>query len=421
MGSNWEVMRQKMLVMTIVVVIACAGIQSVATLSVSAQPTTIDSCTTIDQSGRYVLTDDVLNTAETECILITASDVVFDGQEHTIDSGDNGRRGVYVHNDSTRLTNVTVQGVTVTNWEDAGIEFEAVDAGHIVNNTATDNGEDGIELDSSDNNTVSSNNASGNDFLGITLIVSTNNSVKDNEAIENGYNGIDILYSATNHVVGNNASANENDGIRLYGSAHSVLKNNTVNANGGNGLTAYYYSYDNEFSNITAVDNGEWAYYSVVSPQRFSDPLTLNNTITNLNLDTTTVSFESKDVALKLEESPPSSPANRSAIHKHLNVTNTSADAFIFLNVSYTDQDVDGINESSLRMWQYDGSWSMIPRSGVNAVENYVYANITEFSVIAPLGRTDTVTSDAAMRLWPQAQHIIEPTYYWKYGSMHHS
>lgn len=50
----------------------------------------------------------------------------------------------------------------------------------------------------------------------------------------------------------------------------------------------------NTFSNITAVDNGDWAYYSVSSPQRFDDPLTLNDTITDLDLGNPTVSFESK-------------------------------------------------------------------------------------------------------------------------------
>lgn len=387
MAPDWNVVGHRLLVVTSIVAVVCSSIQFVAALPASAQPTEIDSCTTIDRSGGYVLTEDVMNTSVTECIRITASDVRFDGNRHTIDSDGSGRRGVYVHNDSSRLTNVTVRGVTVSNWGDAGIEFEAVDAGRIADNTATDNREDGIELDSSDNNTVTSNDARGNDFFGITLVVSTNNSVVDNRATENGNNGIDILYSATNYVAGNNASANGNDGIRLYGSAHSVVKNSTVNANGGNGLTAYYYSYDNEFSNITAIDNGEWAYYSVVSPQRFSDPLSLNNNITNLDLGTTTVSFDSKDVALALEASPPSPPTGTDSI-EYLNVTNTSADAFISLNVSYTDRNAEGINESSLRLWQYDGSWSMVPGSGVNTVENHVYANITEFGTVAPLGET---------------------------------
>lgn len=392
---DWRVVGHRALITVIVIAVACASIPFVATMSVSAQTTEIDSCTTIDQPGRYVLTEDITNTTATECIHITANDVVFDGQGHTIDSNGDGRRGVYVHSDATRLTNVTVRDVTVTNWKDAGIEFEAVDNGRIVNNTAINNEEDGIELDSSDNNTVLNNNASRNDFFGITLIVSNNNRVVDNEAKMNGYNGIDVLYSATNYIAGNNASANGNDGIRLYGSAHSVLKNNTVNANGGNGLTAYYYSYDNVFINNTAVDNGKWAYYSRQSPQRFSDPLTLNNTITNLDLGETTVSFEAKDVALTLEETPPKPPENRSGIHTYLNITNTSADAFIHLNVSYTGQEIEEIHESSLQMWRYNGSWSVIPGSGVNEVENYVYATITEFegSVVAPFGMNETTTS----------------------------
>jgi parallel beta-helix repeat protein len=396
MALNWRMAGHRALITVIVIAVVCTGVPLVATMPVSTQPTEVALCTTIDQSGRYVLTVDVINTASTACIQITASDVVFDGQGHTIDSNGDGRRGVYVHNDATRLTNVTIQNVTVTDWKDAGIEFESVDNGRIVNNTAIDNGEDGIELDSSDNNTVSSNNASGNGFFGITLIISTNNSVASNNVNVNGYNGIDVLYSTGNSITGNNASANGNDGIRLYGSAHSVVKDNTVNANGGNGLTAYYYSYDNIFRNITAVGNGEWAYYSRQSPQRFSDPLTLYNTITNLDLGDTTVSFESKDIALKPEGTPPMPPENRSGVDTYLNVTNTSADAFIRLNVSYTDRAIEGVRESSLRLWRFNGSWSVIPGSEVNEMENYVYANITEFefSIVAPLGTNETVVSD---------------------------
>ncbi|WP_456475680.1 cell wall-binding repeat-containing protein, partial [Candidatus Pyrohabitans sp.] len=45
--------------------------------------------------------------------------------------------------------------------------------------------------------------------------------------------------------------------------------------------------------------------------------------------------------------------------------------------------------ESSLRMWEYNGSWSQAPSpNGVNTVENYVYANLTSFSVFAPMADT---------------------------------
>lgn len=393
MASDWRVVGHRALVTVLVVTVVSGCVPFVTAPPVSAQPAEIESCTTIDQSGRYVLTEDVMNATASSCIRITASNVVFDGQGHTVDSDGTGRRGVYVHDNGTRSTDVTVRNVAVTDWEEAGIAFEAVDEGRITNNTATDNGENGIQLDSSDNNTVSNNNASGNDFFGITLKVSTNNNVVDNGANANGYNGIDVLYSAPNYLGGNDASGNDNDGIRLYGSAHSVLKNNTVNENGGNGLTAYYYSYNNTFVNTTAIGNDGWAYYSHQSPHRFSDPLSLYNTITNLDLGDSTVSFEAKDAALTVEETPPTTPENRSSVGTHLNVTNTSADAFVRLNVSYTDREAAGVDESSLRMWRYDGSWSVLPGSTVYEAENYVYANVTEFGVVAPLGTNETAPS----------------------------
>lgn len=44
----------------------------------------VDSCTTIDEPGRYELTKDITASDENNCIEITASNVILDGREHTI-------------------------------------------------------------------------------------------------------------------------------------------------------------------------------------------------------------------------------------------------------------------------------------------------------------------------------------------------
>ena len=63
------------------------------------------------------------------------------------------------------------------------------------------------------------------------------------------------------------------------------------------------------------------------------------------------------------------------------------------MNVSYEDGDLGGVNENSLRFWKHNGTdWTLVPGpNGVNTAENYVYANITEFSVFAPLGNVTGV------------------------------
>jgi len=74
-------------------------------------------------------------------------------------------------------------------------------------------------------------------------------------------------------------------------------------------------------------------------------------------------------------------------IGKYVNATNVTADSWLFLNVSYSDSDVSGIVEDSLRLYRWNGTaWAEISGSNVNTAENYVYANVTSFSQIAPFG-----------------------------------
>jgi parallel beta-helix repeat protein len=88
-------------------------------------------------------------------------------------------------------------------------------------------------------------------------------------------------------------------------------------------------------------------------------------------------------------ETPPADPAGKQNISKYVNVTDVTANSWIFLNVSYEEGDLGSVDENSLRMWKHNGTdWTLVPgTNGVNTAENYVYAKITEFgSIFAPLG-----------------------------------
>jgi len=59
------------------------------------------------------------------------------------------------------------------------------------------------------------------------------------------------------------------------------------------------------------------------------------------------------------------------------------------LRVYYTDAEVAaaGLNESSLRMYRWDGSsWNVVADSGVDTTQNYVWANLYSFSGYGPMG-----------------------------------
>jgi hypothetical protein len=55
--------------------------------------------------------------------------------------------------------------------------------------------------------------------------------------------------------------------------------------------------------------------------------------------------------------------------------------------VSYSNDDVTNVVEDSLRLYHWTGTeWGEVAGSNVNTEENYVYANVTSFSQIAPFG-----------------------------------
>jgi parallel beta-helix repeat protein len=89
--------------------------------SADAVRTSIDSCTTIDQPGTYVLTAEIENAGNTaisqSCIEITADDVTLDGGGHLIDGrGESHTNGIAV----LGAEGVTVENVEVDDWH-AGI------------------------------------------------------------------------------------------------------------------------------------------------------------------------------------------------------------------------------------------------------------------------------------------------------------
>jgi PGF-pre-PGF domain-containing protein len=122
-------------------------------------PSGIDDCTTIDQSGSYTLTGDVGGDAAT-CIEITASDVTLDGGGHAVSgSGSSDTVGVAVATGGG--SNVTVRHLTVADWG-TGIDVDGTDGATLRGVTATQN-DVGIRVaGGSQDATVADSSASGN-------------------------------------------------------------------------------------------------------------------------------------------------------------------------------------------------------------------------------------------------------------------
>jgi|GEM_PF-1184378 len=233
----------------------------------------------------------------------------------------------------------------------------------------------GINLDQSNNNAFTGNTAISNTYGGIRLSSSHNNSIIDNIENKNGW-GIYLGASGNNTIIRNEAILNNVTGISLDNSSDNTITDNNASSNKQGFF--FGYSVNNTLSGNKALSNDQWDFYSSSE--------SINNTIDYLNIGHT-ISFTGKDIALKASSSPANDPSPYQNISKYIQIENTSLDSWIFMNLSYDQNETMSINESSLRLWRYNGSWSKV--SGINDVntdENYVFANITDFSIFAPMG-----------------------------------
>ncbi|NHN61337.1 MULTISPECIES: nitrous oxide reductase family maturation protein NosD [Halorussus] len=204
----------------------------------SGDPERIDSCTTIDDPGRYALVDDVRNASAGQCIRIRASDVVLDGRGHLVDGrGSFGTAGVAVGAWARPVSNVTVRNLTVADWDD-GVRLTEADRGAFLDVTAirsrvgvrlysssrnrladvraSDNAVHGLSLlDDSDGNRASNVTAAGNALFGVHLGAdSSGNRVENAIARANEY-GVVAVGADGNHIVGGRATGNRIAGVWL--------------------------------------------------------------------------------------------------------------------------------------------------------------------------------------------------------------
>ena len=315
----------------------------VVTDSTGYTETTISTCQVLDSPGMYTLSADITNSSAKPCIQITSSDVVLDGAGYTIDGSESANssdhKGVYVGQTGLNpetITNVTVTNLVASDWN-TGIFLERVTDSTVSETTVIEN-QIGIHL-------FGANGNSGH------TVVDTTGTVNDRA----------ILLEGTQSSTIQRGSLSDNRvGVELRQASSNTVSDITAN---------------------TSTDAG----ISLVS----SGP---TNTVNNVTLDGTTVDLEGENVALGTVVSEPPGPLGKPSIDRYVDVTSTGPNTAVDLRMYYADEDVTQLNESTLRMWRYDGAWS--PVSGTNEVDeagNYVFTSTTQVGVFAPVGSLDTV------------------------------
>ncbi|MEW6571003.1 MAG: right-handed parallel beta-helix repeat-containing protein [Nitrospirota bacterium] len=200
--------------------------------------TLVSGCTTISSSGTYELNADIMNHAGSDCIVITASNVTFDGKGHKIDGVrttvgggvyNYWDRGIYVDGSSGQLTNVKITNVEVSERLYA-IRFHDVDSGEISYVTARDNATAMFLYYNSDYNSVHDNTVNFN-VSGIVLSYSHNNTVSNNRTEQNN-TGMWLTSANSNTVSANVTRGNSFYGLHLYFSNNNTIRDNVASYNG---------------------------------------------------------------------------------------------------------------------------------------------------------------------------------------------
>jgi parallel beta-helix repeat protein len=287
---------------------------------------TVDSCTTIDAPGRYALTGGVsgdIGNPDSACIEITASDVILDGQGHTV-AGTGAGHGVEIDGTRNPVSNVTVRNLRASNWS-IGVFALGSDNG-TIRRTITENSTEGLALGASSNYTLVNNTARNNAIAVALGGESQNNTLRGMTAIENKW-GIHFERESGNNTVEN-----------------SIARNNS-----------------------------RWDYYSERNDAR--------NTVENLAISTATLSFTGRNVALRSVTSPPPLPRGAGNLDSYVEVSDTrGGSAVLSLTMN------DGSAQNSVGLWRHDGQhWS--PVGGVQAASaaGTVSANLTQFGIFGAL------------------------------------
>jgi PGF-CTERM protein len=312
----------------------------------AAQPTPIDSCTTIDTPGAYVLTSNITNTSADPCISITANDTELDGGGHTL-AGNRSNYGIRIDNGEASQSNVTIRNLATDRWVRA-IAFMNTTGGLVENTTSTGSIE-GYLIQESTNVTIRNNYAHGNS-LGIHVRNAEGNQVERNVANDNKW-GIHLEYRARYNEIVDNVARN----------------------------------------------NSNW---DLISRQDST-----GNVVSRLDIGSGTFSLVPTNVALRATESVPAPPNGRSGINSSVAVANATTEdlspALDSFAIHYRNASGD---TGSLSIQRTDGgSWSTVNSTVQPNASTVVARNLTTFGTFSAFGSDAVSASRATIDATPPA------------------
>jgi hypothetical protein len=341
--------------------------------------------------------------------------------------------GIYL---SSSSNNTFSASTSVSSISAGGVYFDPI--GFYLSTCG--NNANGIFINSSSNSNTFSGSTSVSHVMatatgGNLSIPCTNGTAKANAC------GIYLKGSSNNNTFNSSVSVSNVTATAIWLDDISALATATANAYGIRLSTS---SNNNTFNSSTSVSNvtaTATGYYDIATTNAYGIYLQANsdaNTFTRVTIAPTINGNESYEfysatgcddnvvTDLTIGNSPttisftygngiwlkrvnvserPGDPGHYRNISKYINASNLTANSWLFVNFSYSENDLDGTGisgENTLKVWKYNGTawnedgWS--ESRVLDTSKNVVGVNITSFCIFAPLGNSltpPTITSFA--------------------------
>jgi hypothetical protein len=139
---------------------------------------------------------------------------------------------------------------------------------------------------------------------------------------------------------------------------------------------------DNRIEDSRVTGSGNWDVFVSTGA--------VDNPFTNLSLDSTTVSLDGRDFAVRAVDDPPADPEDLTNVGGYVAAADRGENPVLGVDVHYDDADAGAVDEETLRLYEFVQEWNELPDSAVDTATNVVSGTIAEFDpdgrVFGPFG-----------------------------------
>ena len=369
------------------------------TQAVTVEPSeTIDDCRVIDEPGEYELVEDI--ESDVTCIEITSSDVVFDGLGNNvtgIPEVEPGSVGILANGSATtsgEITNVTVENVTVQNWDAGtgvaigqGVSYENVTDSQIRDSEFIDN-QFGVGAFDSSTVTLSQNTVTGSGF---DLTETADSRVANNTFTESSI-AVLAFNTPSLEIVDNDILDDDSGPIDVIEADDVRIERNTITGGFGGALSVFDSAENAVIRDnvITGVDQGVFIEFA-------DNGTVMNNTVTDIafgdavqlfNTDGATVAentvSENAGIGLNFQETTNSTIAGNQVTDNEVGIRSEGSTGAV----------IEGNNAS---VNEFEGIW-LLDADNHEIVSNTVSDNEGSHGIFLEESSNNEIRNNTALR-----------------------